>query len=135
MPGFAEKPGYAYVQINDLGLMCFSGTNINAHCAEHTRLGAKCHCDRLRTAAVRCGVRDGQGRPLGLLMLWLSLAKDWPDSHSARHCKIKLGSPEFHGQRVAARARLRQIPGSGPLFDAERPLRAGEDEAPMTVPG
>ena len=141
LPGnFAFRPGYSYVQILHHGWICFSDKNINGHCHFHHQQGIKCHCDRLRAgysaggAGEGGGKRPGQGRPLGLLMLWLTKAQVSPN-HSSRECKLELGSAAYHAERFAARQALKNLPGTTPLFTAERPLREGEPEEPLVVPG
>ena len=127
--------GYMHVQIQDLGIIVWNESNINAHCAKHYIPGiSKCHCDRVRRAA-DCQRRAGQGRPLGLLMLWLKQGEANPGEHSSRAHKIRLGGAAFQAERAAARAALRALPGTSPLFDAERALRDGEDDEPLVVPG
>ena len=128
--------GYTYVQLGDLGWMCFNQSNINAHCSIHSCFSQKCHADRVRFPHVGPGAsRAGQGRPLGFLMLWLQRAADY-DNHSSRQCKIALGSAAWHQERVSARQALAQIEGADMLFAAERPLRPDEEqEEPLIVPG
>lgn len=138
MEGFVFSQGYTYVQIQDLGIICFNERNINGHCAGHHIPGvSKCHCDRSRFGAEGRGRRAGQGRPLGLLMLWL-MKQNEPEhgEHSSRAYKIRLGGAAFHAERAAARVALRALPESAPLFAAERALLDGEDdEEPLIVPG
>ena len=141
-PNFVFRLGYTYVQVLQLGWICFSEKNLNAHCGHHQQMGAKCHCDRLRGGYSAGGAggeggggkRAGQGRPLGLLMLWLTKASDFAD-HSGRECKRLLGSAAFHPERAAARQALKQLPNTAQFFAAERPQREGEEEEPLVVPG
>ena len=136
LPRIAFRQGYTYVQVDHHGWICYSDKNIDGHCSFHGRLGIKCHCDRLRAGygGEDGGKRPGQGRPLGLLMLWLQKSEE-SANHASRACKVELGSEAYLPQRISARQALKDLPGTMPLFAAERPLRPGEPEEPLVVPG
>ena len=96
MPVGGWQRGYTYVQIGDLGWMCFNQSDTNAHCSIHSCSSQKCHADRVRFPHAGPGAsRAGQGRPLGLLMPRLQRAAAY-DNHSSRQCKIALGSAAWH---------------------------------------
>ena len=77
--------------------------------------------------------REGQGRPLGLLMAFLKQGPHQPskDAHKDRYVIAALTKEE----RVAARTELEALdPGPPRIFDYERPRRPTEDTEPDSVP-
>ena len=93
-------------------------------------IGHSGNCRRARTAkASENSRRPAQGRPLGLLLAWCEAAEshDSSDSH-------KLLFETTHEERKRCRQHLKTLPGSGPLFQCERPLLAGEDSEPEEEP-
>ena len=72
--------------------------------------------------------RHGQGRPLGMLMAWLSAA-----GACATKEEHKRLSPDYEA-RLAARRLLQGLPGSEQMFEKERPTRRNEGDEPRTIP-
>lgn len=88
-------------------------------------------CRRCRTSRAPAGNwrNSAQGRPLGMLVLWLQSAGffDSSDNHKL------LFSCTFE-QRKAARQHLKELPGSSVLFEFERPKLPEEDSEPEQDP-
>ena len=73
------------------------------------------------------GLRGGQGRPLGFLALWCESGAAYGTA-----CEHKTLQPPntLVAHRRAARARLRESPGSAAILAAERPRRECENSEP-----
>ena len=73
--------------------------------------------------------REGQGRPLGLLMAWLMAGKA---CNRNEHGDLKKALEARAGfeERKYAREIFKVIPGTEPLFAQERACRDNEDEEP-----
>jgi len=131
-PGMAAlPPGFmprmhgqnVYVLIHDWGYIVGTQSGLNAHCLHHFHSGvSKCHMDKTR--APYEGIerkRAGQGRPLGLLYLWLQLSHEYElSTHSLPTTKRQLGSQEYFSQRQVVREALFQIPSARLLFTKAR---------------
>eukprot|EP00971_Amphidinium_carterae_P348670 6490620-Amphidinium_carterae.3 len=72
------------------------------------------------------------GRPLGMMMKWLSLENV---SSKSEHWQKDDWLVWSHGDRSACRAELARLPGALELFDCERRLSPGETEEPTTMKG
>lgn len=108
---FYDKPGRKFVV---------------AHCEAHPG----CRLTRTCIGSDRQG-REGQGRPLGLLLAWLGKAPLYAGAQSHVHMDFL---PTLEERRFARDA-AGELPGMAALFDtAERPCRAGEEEEPAVVP-
>lgn len=73
--------------------------------------------------------RQGQGRPIGLLLDWLLKADQYDDAQS--HKKMGVGTFD---DRVAARARVHEHEGHESFLQVERPQNEDEDEEPRRIP-
>ena len=155
LPSFGKT--YTTVAVTDSGTLwgyiVYSDDNLNAHCVRHgsSALGMRCHCDRKRRAfggssssastPAPSSRRAGQGRPLGLLALWLLRSgPEWDadregESHASAKCKRKLGSFEYLGERKAARLWLEGLAGTAVLFEKERLQCHDEESEPEVAPG
>lgn len=76
--------------------------------------------------------REGQGRPIGLLLAWAEVATDFQGGHAHVHMKPL---PDWE-QRREARERAHALPEMDAIFalGLERDLRPGESEEPETIP-
>lgn len=99
-----------------------------AHCESHA---GRCVLTRTVTESSAAG-RQGQGRPLGLMLAWLAQAGQYasPGEH------VHAPSANFSYQdRLRLREDAAEIPGMQYLFDfAERPVREGESAEPEHIP-
>lgn len=116
-------------EIPNLGTLRFYATRNEfvAHCT-HQQGHDRCRLSRSSSASL-AGNREGQGRPLGLLVAWLQAAHGFQDGRA----HVRMPRPDL-ATRQAAREFLKTLEGSGALLLAERPRRAGEPEEPPTVP-
>lgn len=101
---------------------------IAAECARH----ANCVLTRLCSESKgKAKNREGQGRPVGLLMAWLS---SWHLYHSGPEHVHMQPLPSFE-DRQACRDVAKKLPGMRYLLEnAERPRRPDEGEEPDFVP-
>eukprot|EP00930_Biecheleria_cincta_P095370 TRINITY_DN87333_c0_g1_i1.p1 TRINITY_DN87333_c0_g1~~TRINITY_DN87333_c0_g1_i1.p1 ORF type:complete len:1612 (-),score=257.34 TRINITY_DN87333_c0_g1_i1:89-4207(-) len=118
-----------------------SNGNFQATCEEHgderctlTRRGGKSTGQNSSGASSSAGAAPG--RPLGLLLAWLSVADAHADKEN--HCDVEhvklLASEEGQSFRQELRDAFRADPGAADLLACERPpLHPGEDE-PRIVP-
>jgi hypothetical protein len=77
----------------------------------------------------------GQGRPLGKIWLWLSLAGDMPADHASNDHPPRGWDPCFDN-RLFARQLALDEPALAPWFEKERPLdprRDGADGEPLLI--
>ena len=103
-----------------------SGSFLRAHCMRH---GPACRRRRTITES-DSAARQGQGRPVGLLVSWLLRADEVA---TAREHVAMAVSP--YEQRLAARSHFYSLPGGREFGDhRERPRRAGEEEEPTSIP-
>lgn len=114
----------------DHGFLRFYGTQdkrfLVAHCGAH----ADCRLTRTCVGNDRCG-REGQWRPIGLLLAWMSKGANYPDAQSHVHDPVM---PSYE-ERCEAREVGKQTPGMQTLADiAGRARRPVEDEEPAVVP-
>ncbi len=77
-------------------------------------------------------LRVSQGRPLGSLWSWLSVAHDPTCADKPQH--MSYSDHDIFVSRLAARTELAFMPGSAEFFDAERPRRADEGDEPDGIP-
>ena len=89
------------------------------YCGAHA--GAKC----TSTRTANSGRKRGSGRPLGFMMAWMLSAHTFESK--AEHKAAAVPSLEA---RKAARAFLRGIAGSAPMFEMEAPPEAGAESEP-----
>ena len=109
-------------------------TNLNAHCRDvvHCAGRGKCHMDK----TLNVGRKRGQGRPVGLLVLWLRRGAATLKDH--RDLKCDLGSAIHFAERKRARDWLKTQPGSEVVFALELLAMsvakdAGEDSEPEVI--
>ena len=138
LPDQFVKQGWEYIRYQHVGnaelarrsYFVVKDNAVNAHCGGH--LEQKCHCNRSHNVNGPSS-KMFHGRVAGLQALWLSLASS--KSHQEHNCplfKAKLGSKEFHPQRLALRLEMLtagiyapvfaaelQIPGQGPEHEPE----------------
>ena len=82
------------------------------------------------TRSAQPGRKRAQGRPLGLMMYWLSRGEGFAtraDHWNKDHWPT-------HEERSACRRQLAQLPGGQDLLDQERPQEAGEASEPDQAP-
>ena len=95
--------------------------NIVAHCSAHSD---EHDCRRSRTTIGNAN-RQGQGRPIGLLVAWL---RD-PASHDQGRLSV-----HNHATRKAAREYYNKLPNAEQFGFNERKQHAGEEEEPKQIP-
>jgi len=99
-----------------------------AHCSLHGE--NKCKLTRSCDESARTG-RQGQGRPLGLMLAWLSQA----DRHGSAQEHVHTEDMPSLEERLMHRESNQDAPGIQWLQDnAERPPRAGEGLEPEVAP-
>ena len=98
---------------------------ITAHCTVHSDHNKDCRRSRTIRESAMDG-RDGQGRPIGLLVAWL---KD-PNCHG------KVARTHVHSlkDRLEARSFFNSLPGSSEFSQHERERGRWESEEPFTLP-
>ena len=102
-----------------------------AHCSNP----AHGHCRLTRTVKgrERKGVGTVAGRPLGFLYCWLNRGHvATKEEHWHKGSWFEWFTRE---ERRAARAALKDVPGSAPLFEVERAKEPGESSEPETLVG
>lgn len=99
-----------------------------AHCESHE---GRCVLTRTLAESNAAG-RQGQGRPLGLMLAWLAQAGQYASPREHVHAP----SSNFSYQdRLRLREDAAEIPGMQYLFDvAERLVREGESAEPEHIP-
>ena len=131
MEGLVRAPGQSelVLDMGDLGQLRYnqSFAFLRAHCPKH---GRACLRQRTVLASSSSGQqRQGQGRPIGLLLDWLLKADQYDDAQS--HKKMGVGTFD---DRVAARARVHEHEGHESFLQVERPQNEDEDEEPRRIP-
>jgi hypothetical protein len=105
---------------------------LNAHCLDrrHVCGGKTCHMDRTIGAK-----RDGQGRPVGLLVAWLLMhgSDEFPSKKSHQDAKKELRQLPVRQVRVAAREWAHQQDDTHQLFELELPAPDGDESEPDVV--
>ncbi len=129
--GLVRVPGQSelVLDMGDLGQLRYnqSFAFLRAHCPKH---GRACLRQRTVLASTSGGQhRQGQGRPIGLLLDWLAKANQYEDAQS--HKKMGIGTFD---DRVAARARVLEHEGHESFLQVERPQNEDEDEEPRRIP-
>ena len=113
--------------------------SLNAHCKHHEikalgggYIAVKCHCDRRRLPGE--GAYKSQGRPLGLLALWLRRQQEVDrQQHASFGYKRGLGRKAELPARRAARAWLKVVCSDLFHLNVERAKEDGEDSEPEIV--
>ena len=106
----------------------FSGSYLRAHCWTH---GDACRRQRTVRASDALG-REGQGRPIGLLMSWLRRANTVASADE--HVAMRAASFSQH-ERMEARAYFYSLPnGQAWAEEHERRRRSRETDEPRSVP-
>ncbi len=128
-----EKNGYKYLWFRN-GWIVYNSTNINAHCetTDHDCCGKFCHMNRSRASNAR---RPGQGRPLGLLGLWLARGHDCArDKHNSVGYKSELGQKKHCEDRKAIRRAMVDDPRFAEVLRMEADLGGPPNAEPEVVP-
>ena len=133
-PGSRKKSGTeVVVEVPPYGSLHFYPiqNNMTAYC----RCKKHFDCKKNRTfnaakssaSSSSKSVRDGQGRPVGLLVQWL---RD-QGNHSSRadHCAQHVMMTFSHASRKDARAWFKTLPGSDKILSKERAKRDDEDDS------
>lgn len=109
-------------------MMCFRACaqGLDAHCG---RCGAKLNRRFLERTGRGVDATHPQGRPLGLLLAWLQE----PCGGDALVHRSRVTTVTA-AERIAARAWGQTVGSLGPLFERERPRRAGEPAEPVLAP-
>ena len=115
------------IELGDIGSLVWYPHQkiLVAHC------GRSCHedCRRQRSLEPHESVlRQGQGRPLGLLVAWLKESVE----HDTRMSHVKYCTPSF-AKRKAAREWFARLSGAQKFLDAERPKREAEGDEPVDI--
>lgn len=113
--------------------------SLNAHCKHHEikgvgggHISVKCHCDRRRFRGE--GAFASQGRPLGLLALWLRRQQEVDrQQHASIVYKRELGRPAEFPARRAARTWLKVVCPDLFHLNVERAKEDDEDSEPEMV--
>ena len=152
-----QKNGWTYIPYHGSWIV-FKGLQVNGHCEQPHHLDVppwKCHCDRALTRR--------EGRPLGMLCLWIRYGIDddygrhlrdmrsrlFPDHfgaegaescsrphHGDRMLKKLLGRKEFRAERRKLRNELKMHPQCAVLSSIEMAkVRPENDSEPEEVPG
>ena len=130
--GGPRVPREDVIGVGEFGEITFYSTTsilvATCRCPDH---GPRACKKTKSTKESKVSGREGQGRPLGLLMAWLKTARHHADQHSHVH----YGELELsRSQRKAAREEFFQLRGAARFRSYERDLRAGESDEPAFVP-
>ena len=96
-------------------------------------LHRSCVLTRTGTASNRLG-REGQGRPLGLMMAWLAAASQFSGEGDGSHKEPMYIAGIPRKDREEGRATLRHTPFGPALLSCERPKLEDESSEPECVP-
>ena len=112
-----------------------ASNNLTAYCRcpKHVNPGNDCRKSRTLNAVKKASsdkayVRDGQGRPVGLLVHWLMLQDECEDRKA--HCNAEVLFHADPKKRAEAREFFKTLPGADQILSRERLQRDGEEEEP-----
>ena len=117
------------IQVHDYGELVYypKQNRIDAFCRNPTHMESACRRSRTLKASDSVN-REGQGRPLGLLVAWLRKGTSCESQHfHTRHCIVSFA------ERKAAREWFSQLAGSESFTSVERARREGESEEPLDI--